>query len=610
MNARSALLTSATVLGLLLVFVGERLLGGGAGRAVADVLGVLLVAAAAVLRWSRSALASTAPRARVERTFALLSTVAAAALLAWFAQSDAMAAAGGPELSRVAPRVATLLQLATALLGCAAVVPLVLGELAYAAMARAPEVEVGRVHDAVGSGLAIVAVLTTGLSLGWVADARDISVDWSFFRPGRVSDSTRGAVRGLTEPITLSLFYPPGSDVGALVGDYARTLARESPLVQVERLDAAVDLPRARALGVSANGALVVSRGERKESYLTGVSLDGARGELRELDAEVQRRLLAVSRARRVVYLTTGHGERAAANADASDARGTVRLLHDLLRAQNDEVRNLGAAEGLAVDVPRDAAAVLVVGPTTPFLREEVESLGRWVRGGGRLLVALDPESGPQFDALLQPLGVRFVPTPLVNDQVYLARSHQPSDRGQLVTSSFKPHPSVGTLTRPQSRLGLFLLGSGSLELLPQRPPGVNVTFTVLTLPETFRDLDGDFSFDGRTEKRRAWEVAAAVTLPRKGIDAEEGRAVVVADSDVFTDLVLDANVGNRVFAVDSVRWLLGEETLGAAGSETDAPLYHTRGQDVAWFYGTVFVAPALMLGTGLWLTRRRRVQR
>jgi hypothetical protein len=83
--------------------------------------------------------------------------------------------------------------------------------------------------------------------------------------------------------------------------------------------------------------------------------------------------------------------------------------------------------------------------------------------------------------------------------------------------------------------------------------------------------------------------VAAAITLPRKGTD--EGRAVVVADSDAFTDLALDASQGNRALAVDSVRWLLGEESLGAPGGETDFPLQHTRGQEVAWFYLTVFVA-------------------
>jgi hypothetical protein len=135
----------------------------------------------------------------------------------------------------------------------------------------------------------------------------------------------------------------------------------------------------------------------------------------------------------------------------------------------------------------------------------------------------------------------------------------------------------------------------------------VNVVFTVTTLPETFRDLDGNFAFDPRNEKRKAWEVAAAITLPKKGSD--EGRAIVVADSDAYTDLVLDGSQGNRAFAVDGVRWLLGEESLGSPGGETDFPIQHTRGQDTAWFYATVFVAPLAVLGAGLWATRRRKAR-
>ncbi|MGZ3444704.1 MAG: Gldg family protein [Myxococcaceae bacterium] len=606
MNARSGLLTAVTVLGLVAVFLGERVVSAGSLRVVLDVLGVLAVVAAAVLRWNRSAVTGAAgPRARVERVFAVLSTLALLTLLTWFAQSDVIVALGGPDVRKSAPRLATVLQLATALLAALTIVPLLLGELAYAAMGLAPEVEVGRVQDAVGTGVALVSVLVTALALGWVADVRDLSADWSYFRPGRPSESTRGLVRGLTEPVTLSLFYPPGSEVGAAARDYAESLARESPLLRIERLDAAVDLRRARALGVNGNGALAVSRGERHETYLTGDALDSSKSQLRELDPEVQRRLSLVGRAARVVYVTTGHGERAATNADPSDPRGTVRAFQELLRAQNDEVRPLGAAQGLATEVPRDASAVLVLGPTTPFVREEVEALVRYVRGGGRLLVALDPESGSQFDALLQPLGVRFVPTPLVNDRVYLARTHQPSDRGQLVTASFGPHASVGSLVRANGRLPLFLLGTGSIELLSQKPAGVNVVFTVMTLAETFRDLDGNFVFDPKTEKRRAWDVAAAITLPRKGGD--DGRAVVVADSDAFTDLVLDASGGNRSFALDGVRWLLGEESLGAPGGETDFPIQHTRGQEVAWFYVTVFGAPLAVLGAGFWATRRRR---
>ncbi|MGZ6098746.1 MAG: Gldg family protein, partial [Myxococcaceae bacterium] len=165
MNARSGLLTAVTVLGLVAVFLGERVVSAGSLRAIFDVLGVLGVVGAAVLRWNRSAVTGVAgPRARVERVFAVLSTLALLALLAWFAQSDVVLALGGPDVRKSAPRLATALQLATALLAAVAIVPLLLGELAYAAMGRAPEVEVGRVQDAVGTGVALVSVLVTALA--------------------------------------------------------------------------------------------------------------------------------------------------------------------------------------------------------------------------------------------------------------------------------------------------------------------------------------------------------------------------------------------------------------------------------------------------------------
>ncbi|MGZ5959350.1 MAG: Gldg family protein, partial [Myxococcaceae bacterium] len=127
MNARSGLLTAVTVLGLVAVFLGERVVGAGSLRVVLDVLGVLAVVVAAVLRWNRSAVTGVAgPRARVERVFAVLSTLALLTLLTWFAQSDVIVALGGPDVRKSAPRLATVLQLATALLAALTIVPLLL----------------------------------------------------------------------------------------------------------------------------------------------------------------------------------------------------------------------------------------------------------------------------------------------------------------------------------------------------------------------------------------------------------------------------------------------------------------------------------------------------
>ncbi len=59
---------------------------------------------------------------------------------------------------------------------------------------------------------------------------------------------------------------------------------------------------------------------------------------------------------------------------------------------------------------------------------------------------------------------------------------------------------------------------------------------------------------------------------------------------------------------LDAVHWLMGDEAYsGLVATEMDLPITHTRKQDVAWFYGTIFLAPALILGVGWLVTRKRK---
>ncbi len=58
---------------------------------------------------------------------------------------------------------------------------------------------------------------------------------------------------------------------------------------------------------------------------------------------------------------------------------------------------------------------------------------------------------------------------------------------------------------------------------------------------------------------------------------------------------------------MDTLRWLTGEESIsGTVSTEEDVPIQHTREQDVVWFYATVLLAPAVVLGVGFFVTRRR----
>lgn len=593
--------TFVFIAGLVGVFLGERVLGVGTGRTVLSWLGVALVLAAVGWRGARLARAEGEWRS-LEAWVLGLYLLSAGGLALYFLQSDVAGALLGEPLARKAPRAAVVLKALFPALCMLSLLPLALVEMAAAAMRRAPVLELGRVRSALFSGLGLGFVLVFAFSAQYAATQADVTWDLSYFRTAKPGESTRKVVQGLTEPLQVTLFFPPANEVGEAVQQYFRDLGGDAPQLQVERLDHAVDLARARALGVGANGTIVFAKGQQKEPLTLGTDIDRARGQLQQLDREVQRRLMTVARPRRVVYFTTGHGERDDGRPVPGEAqRMGIASLKEMLRAQNVDVRTLGLAEGLGSEVPRDASVVAVVGPTRDFLPEEVNALREYVERGGRLWLALEPD-GPGFESLLAPLGLKYLKTPLANDQVYFRVTRQQSDRGNLGTATFSSHPSVTTLASLGGQAPVAFVGAGAFESLPQ-PAGVTVDVTVRSHPATFQDANGDFTF-GTGESRRDWPLVAVVDKPVAG--KAPGRVVALADADVLGDAVLPS-IGNAYLALDSLRWLTGEEAIaGQVASEVDPVIQHTRDQDVAWFYTSIFVAPALVLAGGFFVTRRR----
>ncbi|MFC1643441.1 hypothetical protein ACFL5O_12300, partial [Myxococcota bacterium] len=106
-------------------------------------------------------------------------------------------------------------------------------------------------------------------------------------------------------------------------------------------------------------------------------------------------------------------------------------------------------------------------------------------------------------------------------------------------------------------------------------------------------------------DKGDSKESEAEPDTPQK---PKEMRAFVVADAGAFSDLALGNVLGNQVLLVDAVRWLAGEESFaGQTNVEEDLRIEHTKQQDLAWYYSTIMGAPALILGLGIWYSRRTR---
>jgi hypothetical protein len=235
------------------------------------------------------------------------------------------------------------------------------------------------------------------------------------------------------------------------------------------------------------------------------------------------------------------------------------------------------------------------------------------------------PPSGPLGD-LAALVGLTYGTDPLANDRSHVRMRNDDSDRTRLVSQSFSSHASVSTLSKNTARAAVAFFGSGNLE--KARGATQNVDFAVRSPSGTFADKNRNYQFERDSEKQTTYNLAAAVTEASKSKDAapkdgkkdekgkdkasnpEEMRAFVLADSDAVGDFVLSQDPWNQLLFIDSMRWLVGEESFaGPPNTEEDQRIQHTKQQDLSWFYATIFGAPGLVLAAGLFVSRRSRAK-
>lgn len=595
---------------LLLLFIGERVVPTfDAARYTLSGLGVLLVAVVTALRFV-TALRATGERRAIERALAVLSLLGLVAIGAYFSTTDTGRALLG--VAKAAPETRARIQGATTVGWIALIViatlPLIFGEMALAPMRRAPQLEVRRVRAATLSAatLAFAAVYTA--LFVYAAGELDIKADFSYFRTARASESTRRVAESLTEPIKVTAFFPQLNEVGLEVEGYLRELAARSPNLQVEVQDRLVAPALAKEAKVSQDGVIVLSRGASRESVTVGAEMKSAASKLKNLDSDFQKALLKVMRSQRTAYLTVGHGEINEATGDAAKEGRSTKTLRKMLESQNYLVKDLGLAQGLGTEVPKDAFLVLVLGPAQALLPEEVSSLQRYAEGGGKVLLALDPDAKVDHGPLAALAGLSWKPELLANDKIYVRRRYNDSDRAILVSTRYSSHASVSTLSRNAQRAPTIWPSASSLDKLDGTD--VSIDFAVKTLGDTFGDPNGNFTFDGEPEKRSTYNLAAAASKAVGGgddKDKKEMRAFVMADADALTDAAF-GNEPNILLALDAIRWLGGEESFaGQIATAEDARIEHTKEKDQLWFYGTIVLGPAVMLGLGVFVTRRSR---
>lgn len=621
---------------LVAVFVGERPLGDtGVWRAVFSGAGFgFAVIATAWRAWAW--LGSRGDRRRIHGILLAGYAGSVAALVLYFLGSDLIA----PEPSRLwsATRAAWPILLACSLLPALAA-QWAIGSPRAAVSSDFDEarVEALRVVELAVSALDVAVVASFLFLAVFIAKERDTKWDVSYFKTSAPGSATVNMVSSLDDKLQVLLWFPPVNEVKDEVEGYFTALAAKTGKVEIQLKDRMVDPALAKKYRVSKDGIVTLVKGDQHRNITLDDDIARARAKLRELDGEVQKAFMKIARAARTVYFTVGHGELNDPNARPKGVRdpfSQVRAIRDLMTMLNYRVKDLGLRQGLAQDVPDDAALVMILGPTVPFMDAELDALDRYLAKGGAVFMALEPNTEVQLGPLAHRLGIELNSAPLADDRQFVVKDRSPADRLNIVTDQFSSHASITSLSRARAGSGILLLGAASLDeadwgdaWTAEKPKR---TFVVKSLASTFRDENRNYQFDADSEKRAAYNLMAAIEGPKPADDNNSGdgegdqkdatkrddqprrmRAFVVTDVHLLSDGVLAQIQLNRNLVLDALKWVSGdEEWSGEVESEKDVPIQHTKDKDVVWFYTTIAGAPLLVLGAGLLGVRRLRRRR
>lgn len=584
--------------GMALVYTGERLFGDDATRHVTlTAFGAALTVSSLLLR-ARAWSSSEGERAAAHRQALMFAAVGVASLGIYGLSTPAAATALGwdEDMAAWAYVVFNALWPIPWMIGTfgAFWIDQVLNLHPVLLPARA------RYRAATAGTSAALAILLL-FPVNYLAQKHQLEWDFSYFRVSRPGSSTLALSRDLASTAQVYLFFSPANEVRAEILPYFQEVERASGgKVTITLADQPVEPELSKELEIKDNGYIAIKLGEGVERFKVGTDLAKARRDLKKLDETFQKHLLKLAKGKRTAYLLTGHGE---ANArDTENPLYKLSLVKKVLQNQNYQVKDFGIDDGSADRVPDDAALVIVAAPEKDLLPQEEAALKDYLDRKGALFLLADPGRS-KMTGVMSHLGVQVGDLPLVHTTQYVRSTRGTVDRGTLFTNRFGTHTSVSTLSKYSTQLTVIFPSVAQITKVEGTSNKITTLFR--SMASTFEDRNADFE-QQQDEAPAVFDLGVAVTGPD---EKDSFRAIVIGDVSLLSDPVLQFSQGTGVFVQDALRWLVGdEEIVGETNNEEDVKIEHTRDDDIAWFYGTIFAVPTLvMVAGGVFLRLRRR---
>lgn len=291
-------------------------------------------------------------------------------------------------------------------------------------------------------------------------------------------------------------------------------------------------------------------------------------------------------------------------------------MARGLLEKENYQVEevNLLAGSGL----PTETNCLVVAGPRKPFSPLEVEDLKKYLAGGGRILLMLEPFQDAGLRDWLGSLGI----TP--DQDILIDRVSRAFGGDYLIplAGEYGSHPITQKFT-----VTTFFPTARSLDLASPAPKGVTLDVLVRSSKASWGETNkskldkGEAAFDSGQDKPGPLTLAVLATIdpsvssgPPADTKKEEtkpnpGRLAVFGNSD-FAGNGYFNQAGNGDLFLNTVNYLTDESRLISIRPNKSPikPLSLTAAQGQILFWVPLILLPLSMIAAGMivWQKRKR----
>src|SRR4030095_10292392 len=220
----------------------------------------------------------------------------------------------------------------------------------------------------------VVVVLGILVAINYLSDRRNKRWDLTENKQYSLSEQTNKLLGSLTTPAKFMVF----DQATNLDRFRARLDAYKygSSQVQVDYVDVDKDPVKTKEYKVDTYGTIVVEYMGRTERVTTDAEQDITNALIKVVNPTAKK-----------VYFLSGHGEKDPASADK---RIGYSAIADSLKRDNYEFAPLALAQ--TNEIPKDATVLVIAGPRTDLLEQEVSLINTYLTSrSGKLLVLFDP---------------------------------------------------------------------------------------------------------------------------------------------------------------------------------------------------------------------------